>query len=451
MKTNIFLYALLLLAVTYTACKKDATPEVSGASISVTVAYDDQYTITNVAGLTVSIKNTQSGRVFTAETDATGKATFKDLPAGLYTVSCVNEMSAEAYYNATGIEAFGKVIFSDALANLQIMPGENSEAALKINSTTQGGFVIKQIYYAGSNGQTAASYRDQFIEIYNNSSETLYADSLVISVITGARQFPPSVDAKFLYQDTGDNPYQYDWTKTEGMPAGIDANTGYIYGSSFMIPGDGKTYPVLPGKSIVVAQSAINYKAPFTGSDGRDIAPSKPELTVDLSKADFEFNLGRVPGKEGADVDNPNVPDLVIFQRLNKIDMIFDTYGKEAYAIFKYPGGPGKLPAYRRPYKPEYWSVETQEYFSTQIPVENVIDVVEIMAVAEPKRILPKLDASSTFAKDAAEKNLGDYSSMSVVRKTLRTTADGRKILQDTNNSDNDFVTIKAEPGAFAQ
>ena len=43
------------------------------------------------------------------------------------------------------------------------------------------GFVIKEFYYSGCLTPAGNNYTDdQFIEIYNNSADTLYADSLLI-------------------------------------------------------------------------------------------------------------------------------------------------------------------------------------------------------------------------------------------------------------------------------
>ena len=46
------------------------------------------------------------------------------------------------------------------------------------------------------------------------------------------------------------------------------------------------------GKSIIIAQTGINHKAPYDRIDGKPVTIQDPELTVDLSKADFEVYLG---------------------------------------------------------------------------------------------------------------------------------------------------------------
>lgn len=53
-----------------------------------------------------------------------------------------------------------------------------------------------------------------------------------------------------------------------------------------------------------------------------------------------------------------------------------------------------------------------------------------------------EVDAQFTFVPE------GTYSSYAVIRKT-QTTINGRKILKDTNNSAEDFVSQKANPRGF--
>lgn len=439
---KVVIYGLLIVILSNGACKKINNPDVSASSISVSVKYDDSYGIKNIKDISVSIKNGQTGKVYTQKTNEAGVVAFQNIPAGLYDVSSIVEMTAKEYMAITGLIATENVIFTAAKVSVQLKPGENTIQLVLKNSSNKNGFVIKQIYYGGSNSKKAGGINDQFIEIYNNSSDTLYADSLIITLVEGARQLPPNnLDANFYYQETGSNPYQYDWSKSKNMPLNIDANS-YLYGTAYMIPGNGTDYPVLSGKSIIVAQSAKNYKGDFIDMFGRKIKPENPDSTVDLSHANFEYNLGQV--SPGWDTDNPNVPDLIIVSRANSRDMILDSYGKEAVAIWKCPGGPQTLPKYGAPKK----RAEDEVYAKTQIPPNYIIDAVEIQpsnGVRGPKRIFENLDASYTFTTP-----FGEHSSHSVVRKTLRTTPNGRKVLQDTNNSLNDFVTIKAEPDAFA-
>src|SRR5690606_15199039 len=149
-----------------------------------------------------------------------------------------------------------------------------------------GGFVIKQIYYVGSDTKDGALNRDNFIEIYNNTDETLYADSLLVVLAYGASR-NIKVGEEGYYLDNG----QFDWSQSVGLNVADNANENYVYAKAvFMIPSDGtgKKYPVLPGKSFVLAGTAVNHAAGYQNNDGNTIGAQKPELTVNLEGADFE-------------------------------------------------------------------------------------------------------------------------------------------------------------------
>ena len=70
-------------------------------------------------------------------------------------------------------------------------------------------------------------------------------------------------------------------------------------------------------------------------------------------------------------------------------------------------------------------------------------------ALTAPKDLPNDIDAGKAYIKNEAGEAYADYTSFSVIRKT-KETINGRKVLVDTNNSTNDFVTIKAAPKAYA-
>ncbi|WP_343559675.1 DUF4876 domain-containing protein, partial [Sphingobacterium sp.] len=212
------------------------------------------------------------------------------------------------------------------------------------------------------------------------------------------------------------------------------------------IPGNGKSYPVEPGKSIVIAQNALNHKVPFVGNNGKEVTIKKPELTVDLSNASFEVYYGDIPGNEpfASDIDNPTVPNVQIVDYVSN-DWILDNLGRDAYVIFKHAdrAAVANLPSYPEPsINPP--SSTAKKY--RQLPVNWIMDAVDVQPNTTddriPKKLPPALDAGFTFV------TLGGYSSQSVIRKTDKTTNGVRK-LKDTNNSTADFVVIKANPFGF--
>ncbi|MFT3902972.1 MAG: DUF4876 domain-containing protein [Niabella sp.] len=322
-----------------------------------------------------------------------------------------------------------------------------------IEADAQGtkGFVIKQVYYAGSNSKTAAGISDQFIEIYNNSNKTLYADGLYVSFITGSRIMPGTKLSKDGAASVKDYAVRedgtFDWTQSYGMPDNIRANDDYIYASTvYRVPGNGTSHPVKAGESFVIAQSAKNYKEPFTRFNGQKVTPTQPDSTVDLSHADFEVNMLQVD-ENARDHDNPDVVDMDIVRKDVRVDMLMDWNGKEAIVIYRYPGDINQLPTYTTPLKGKVESTNPVHLMFPfmQLPIKYVLDAVEIQpgdGTKGPKRLPESLD------KGAAGTDVVTNSGRSVIRKTLKKQR-GRIILQDTDNSSNDFIGIKAEPKTF--
>lgn len=239
---------------------------------------------------------------------------------------------------------------------------------------------------------------------------------------------------------------QWDWSKSIGMPSNIKANNDYIYAKSlYRIPGNGTQYPILPGESIILAQTAVNHKAPYSNSTGGTIEIKDPSLTIDLSNADFEVYLAPYLATPlASDVDNPAVPNLIMLDYTGK-DWLFDNPGRDGFAIFRTDIDiPTTFKKYPDPTVAAITSSTTTYY---QIPADLVLDAVEIQPNTAtsrvPKRLLGRLDAGYNYVP------AGSYSSQSLIRKTVKTVS-GRRILMDTNNSTNDFDYLNmVAPKAF--
>ncbi|WP_316841855.1 DUF4876 domain-containing protein [Pedobacter gandavensis] len=431
----------LCLVASLLACKKDKTPGIQPTDLDIKLAFDisSAYTLP-LEKITVKITNTQTLASQELITDASGTVAFKSVSAGTYDIDAVLTMSAEEYSRITGIPTENPVTFNASEKGKQINATLTGTLELKLIVGTPGEWLIKQIYYAGSNTTNGAVFRDQFLEFHNNTDRVLYADSLYFAQIIG-RVSSPSPNMN--YTSTG----QMDWSKSPNMDQSINANKDYVYAKTlYMIPGNGKQYPVQPGKSILVAQTALNHKAPFTGNDGKVVTVRDPELTIDLSGADFEVYLGDVIGKPfSSDINNPQVPNVEVLAYSGN-DMILDANGKDSYVIFKADGTQRvrEWPQYNEPSKIAP-SPTAKKYY--QIPVKYLIDGVEIQPNIPdsrfPKKLGPTIDAGFTFNPK------GNYSSQSVIRKTAKT-VNGRIVLKDTNNSTEDFEYLdKANPRGF--
>lgn len=438
-------YLILLITIaTIYSCKKEeaVSTGITPVNLVVNLSYDldsSGYDLP-VKGVSVKITNTGTNSMLSTTSNDSGIARFTGIPAGTYDIDASITIDDTTYYQITGTYISSDITFNAAEKNTAIAVGNDVTLNMTLVAGTTGQWVIKQIYYAGSHRTNGALYRDQFFEIYNNSDQVLYADSLYIGQVFGRQSF---TNTTYYTLANG----QMDWTYSVNMPTDIHPNSDYVYTRTLlMIPGNGTTYPVQPGVSIVIAQTAMNHKEPWTGANGTTITVKDPSLTVDLSGADFEtYYAPFLSSALSSDVDNISVPNVEVLQYFGS-DWILDNNGRDAYVIFKVDGSQvvKNWPQYNFPTISTPSSTATKYY---QVPNKYVIDAVEIQPnTAEdrvPKKLGASFDAGYTFAP------LGSYSSQSVIRKTLKT-VNGRIILKDTNNSTEDFDYFEvANPRGF--
>jgi hypothetical protein len=419
------------------ACKRAWLPDIKPSEIGVSVKYDDTYGGGAASNLPVQLYNTATTVSYMRTTNANGLIELEGVPAGLYDISATKKLSPEEMLEKTGLLVEDSAIFNAAANGQRIKASAENMIQLVLKTGRTGSLVLKQVYYTGSHLNKGAALRDQFVEIFNNTEDTLYADGLCFAQLKGVvTNVIPSPLPPYLYPNGA-----FNWQKSIGMPSDIDANKDYIYTEGiYRVPGMGKQYPVAPGQSFIIAQNAQNHKAPFKNPNGTVVTPEDPSLTVDLSQAEFEVFHG-----DGfvSDIDNPDIPNMDIVQKQNK-DMILDVQGRDGYAIFYYKGDLHNLKRYPDPSVPVINATTT---LFAQIPDSLVIDAIDCLHFTPsrrgPKRLPDNLDAGFVSAP------AGIYSSQSVIRKQLRT-VNGRIILQDTNNSSADFInSIPAKPKAF--
>lgn len=409
------LAVLLTGSFAMTSCSDDdvATTQVNAnLNISNSIGNDltvktGTYTFANVStGLETTI---DYGSTLTRTASESTLATLTD---GLYNVTFIG--TATYTYTETQIVENEEVeVEKTAEAGIQ---GSQQNVEVKGGSVTlnltvyvqnkdeKGNFVIAEIFAGGSlYPETNKQYNgDQYIRIHNNSSETLYADGLVL------------LESKL--QTT----QKFDYTPNvmdQAMVAHVVAR----------IPGNGKEHPVLPGKSILLCDNAINHTEALPSS-------------IDLTNADFEWYT--VGSTSVPDVDNPDVPNLDMIFNYTKTIWLLAKQGNRAYAIGRIPEN---ISADN--YIADY--VYTANYVNSgvtlpvknayQFPNEWIIDAVNL----SPKTayvwnvVSPVLDMGYSYIGEgtAAVENAGK----AVVRRTSYTTEDGRVVLQDTNNSSVDF------------
>lgn len=396
-----------------------------------------------VANVTVIMKNTATGDQITGKTDANGDLKLNAVLPGNYSVQAELQLKQSEYEQQIGEETSYEIVHFGGFDEKVTINANTSSKLVRITSGNLGDLVIKQYYYAGSDTKLGANFRDQFIEIHNNSDQTIYADGLYLV---------------FLEGNTNNNPTtytlsngQYDWSKTAG--GGSAANTDYVYSNILIkIPGTGSQYPILPGKSIVIAQTAINHKMPFDDINGTGVAIQEPDRTVDLSHADFETYMGDYNTSIGKkpfawDIQNIMVPDMLVsYWSIASNDLILNVNSMLGLGILR--ATDTEVATWKKVASPK---APTGTLF-LQIPKNYIIDGIDITDKEQkaPKDFPADIDASRTFIVNAVGQAEGTFTGLSVIRKT-KEIINGRVVLQDTNNSANDFVTIKANPRGYAQ
>jgi hypothetical protein len=379
------LFIMIVLAGAFiVSCQKDGAKLYT---VSVKVSYPAGYTATDLSNIKVKLVNNQTAREDTARTDASGIANFR-VELGTYTISASVKTVDFAFNGNTE-----NVNISALTPNFDIS---------LIAVALKGGLVFKEIYYTGSKTPAQTSYySDQFHEIYNNSDSIIYLDGLCLGVLE-----PASASASA-------------WVNTDGTLMDLLPVTFHTW----MWPGTGKTYPLAPRTSIVVAQDAIDHKTDPAGN------PSSP---VNLANAQWETYV-QAPGK---DTDTPGVPNLTLVytNSTTMFDWLSSVFGA-AIVIFRLPTGLDYQTFVSNPanFKTKPGSTGTTQYL--MVNKSWVIDAVEEVQsdpTKQYKRLPSSLDAGKVFCS-------GTYVSKSIRRKVDKI-INGKVVYKDTNNSTEDFL-----------
>lgn len=387
---------LLLIVIGFGACSSDDFSASAEQTRTKLILGDPQgTTIDIVKEVTITLKELNSGQTQNIVLNGT-KEGLITLLSGTYDIS----VSGTVVYSIGGSTVEGNVA---ALLKGVVINGLETTKILELSLRgNSGDFVIEEIFFAGTRTPEGEQYDDdKYIKITNNTEETLYLDGLLL------------VKSKF----------QTD-LKEEYTPNIM--NSFLAAEAILQFPGNGTTYPVEPGKSVIFAEYAINHKELNSNS-------------VDLSHADFEKFF-----ESSSDVNNPAVTDLTnIYDQL-----VMHGQGVFAYALVRLPEGisaqklSGNDPEYV--YDFSYNMIIDGEVFpipdtAVKIPNAWVVDVVNL-GIEESHQwnvTAPSLDMGYAFVTrfdgDAARYG------KSVRRKVIGTNANGLSVYLDTNNSTVDF------------
>jgi len=266
---RIALLLTMAIAALFAACSESDAPEVSNASVKVSVKIDKTFEKAKAQKVAITLRNTNTGKETAYETTLNGTVELPNLPVDMYDIMATYTLPAKEYTEITGEKSNEDVLFSAAATGIQLQPSKQTSVNLELTTSTTDDFVLKTLYYAGSDNKKAAGENDCFVEIYNNTSRTLYADSLCFALTTMNRYGYLSdgnwhrlaTPKKFYFTSKG----TYDWSKSEGMVDAANANDKYVYGDIvLMVPGSGKDYPIKPGEKGEI-KITYNGKGKFPG------------------------------------------------------------------------------------------------------------------------------------------------------------------------------------------
>lgn len=399
-KFKSFLKVTLAVAIAFgfAACNDD--DEVKLANLNVTVDIANTFTGLSAANMYVYVTNTSDNGVDSALTDANGLATFEDLAPGTYNISASMELTKEEAGAASGY--YEEMTLNATKNNEELIGGFDHEVTITLDGEPSSSLVISELYFNGTMVDFLL-YKSQFIELYNNSAEVVYADGLYIAMLAPTRNGSGASE----------------------VPLALDL-TEKVYAQKIMrVPGSGTDYPVQPGETILIALNAVDYS-----NGGTSTNPDLSVATLETYATAWMESLGRSGSYD--DVDNIDVPNMeCIYINQTYGWMQFDAatpsvalFRNESFTVTEVTDPAAGTPA------------EIYEIYA-EINVDDIIDGIDMMLNAESgdfKRLPTSVDAGFNYID-------GYFTGKSVKRKTEKT-VDGRVILKDTNNSTNDLEVI---------
>lgn len=415
------LFMILLCVTAIASCSSDdgssvdTTPTDMKIMFQLPDGYADDATLTDLS-ITLTDINTQRKTTFNGNAAEDLSITLKAVPGGYYRIDATGKLN---YRNK---DLVGKQVDVLAYSEGIILTREAPIAALKLQVTSQPeadpadiayrGFVLGEIFCAGTaNRQGNYYYADKYFVIYNNTDHVLYADSLVIAesdfLTTMKQEYTPDI-----------------------MP------TDMAVSAMYMIPGSGHDVPVQPGGKLLVVDNAVNHTVANPNS-------------WDMTKADYEW-YDESTNPQFTDIDNPNVPNL---ERIYSSTLTLwspHSQGFKSYAL-------ARMHADRKTFLTDYMYDYTYHLVGQtgeadmtgsayRLPNSWILDAVNMSVPVLFQWIVtsPTLDKGYTYCADFG---WDDSRYGKSVRRKVKAMDGTRAILQDTNNSTDDFEPrTKADP-----
>lgn len=391
--SSTLLVATLLLVGFTTSCSDDEDEPLG----VLTVNLSSDEAVSDYTLFTVTATELKSGTNYTATANANGQATFS-LPLGAYNITAEDNVDGTS-------SMYGSVQNVTLIAT-----GTQADIKLsKVSTSLEKSFVLNELYFNGDdNGDWNYVYYESYLTITNVSDQALYADGLSIAIC-------------------GD----YNSVESDGsdpMPQYLQRDS-IVITQLYTIPGNGRTYKVEPGESLVLAHSAINHKLDENGN----VDSSKP-YSIDLSGADFEFY---VPYEYAMTTDNPEVPNMIVDYSMNQAFNWGYTGQTPIMLVHLNDADKEKVLANRVNLAIPY-GYSTMMMDHLVIPASCVIDGVETGGTDMfVRKVLPTSVDRSQILIDTF------YGFEGLFLQRKQTTSGGKTTFADTNNSAEDFEVIE--------
>lgn len=408
-KTLSWLFLSLMTILSLTACSSEDGPgDPQMGYVEFRVSLPAGHENDQISELTLNIAEVNTGKNIALSVKVNDGVAVTTLPVGLYritadaTLTYRNEFNLEKTIGITAYKEAVTVTTDGVTVPLDFY--QSSDAEPDPADVAYSGFVLAEIFCAGSaTAQGTYYYADKYFVIYNNTDHVLYADSLLIA------------ESDFL--TVSKENYQPD-IMSEAMAVK----------ALYMIPGTGRSVPVQPGGRLLLVDNALNHTVANPNS-------------WNLTTADYEW-YDESTNPSYTDVDNPNVPNLERIYSNTLTMWSPHTQGFCAYAL-------ARMHTDRVTYLTDYTYDYSYHLVGTtgeadmtgtcyRLPNSWIIDAVNVSVPAMYQWLVtaPSLDRGYTYC---AEFGWDDSRYGKSMRRKVASRDGSRAILQDTNNSSDDF------------
>ena len=407
-----FALAALVCPVLLTSCSDDESEKRIDITFNAISKVAGALDVSALAGTPVVFTEVRNQETKSFNLDANGSVV-ASLPMGVYNVAI-----EKAITNAQGEQ----VVISLRMENVNVnTAGQTIEGFVNSLPASALGkdFIFSEVFFNGETNSGRMMHPDQYIVLFNPTEDVLYADGVCIGVT--------------MHLSWQNKQLWYDSYYPEQVPIG-----GFI-----TIPGSGKEHAVQPGEKLVIAFTAINHSEVVNGEIAYDHA-------VDLSGADYEIYYG----PDANDVDNPDVPNVLITENGDSYGFFFQPRGYVSPVMFRLENGmQATIDAFVNSHttlsKTEVAATETTpageiDIHILAVPTNDIIDGIQTSDVPQDvkTRVVPETVDRGKFLVN------GCHRQELCIRKEIK--VGDKTFYQDTNNSLEDMQDVNERKAAGA-